>query len=299
MAGYAAIDIGTHSVRLLIHEENRSRKYVKVTRLGEGTSQTGRLSEVAMTRTVHAVQEFLEQAVHRNVLMPIWCYATSAARECVNGPELLERLNALPGLRAEIISGEMEAMIACRGAAAPGYPVLDIGGGSTELIRLQGGTIHALSVPMGTVTMLERYGLVPEDMEADAMHQMEESIRSFAETLCQAVLPRSGADTLFGVGGTATQLAMLFLALPTYDSEQVQDYVMSLEKMKLLLKRLIQMDSEQRRALPGMHPQRADVIVSGCMIACAMLQASGAKRLVASDRDGLDGYLAWKIEKQS
>ncbi|MBQ9988487.1 MAG: hypothetical protein IJP30_01980 [Clostridia bacterium] len=296
MAVFAAIDIGTHSVRLLLRENGQSKKFVTVTRLGEGSAQTKRLTEAAMARTEQAVADFLAQARAAGAAAPVWCYATSAARECENGAELIERLNRLSGLSAQIIPGEMEAVIACRGAAAPGCPVLDIGGGSTELICQSNGGLRALSVPMGTVTLQEKYAYPPEQVKGQALAELNVTIHGFAHRLVSAVLP-GPVPALYGVGGTATQLAMLFLKLREYDAARVQDYVMPIEAVEALLEKLTSMNTEQRKALPGMHPARADVIVTGARITCAMLRCAGADRLIASDRDGLDGYLSMQIEK--
>lgn len=295
----AAIDIGTHSVRLLLAdvEQNalrHTRKYLQITRLGEGLAATGALQPQALARTVQAVGDFVQLAQQRGAQTPVFCYATSAAREAANGQLLLEQLRQIAGLQAEIIDGKLEAYVAYRGAACQGNVVLDIGGGSTELTCLQEGKLRTHSIPMGCVTLLER--LIDTNPIAPAQRErlwLETQTR--AEELCRQVLGKHMVEYVVGVGGTATQLAMLALKLPAYDAEQVQGFRMSKESLEQLLERLFSLSLEQRRTLPGMELKRADVIVPGCAIALGILQHTGAKALIASDRDGLDGYLAYKL----
>lgn len=294
----SAIDIGTHSVRLLNAQFDgtqwRGEKRIAITRLGEGLTQSGILSDAAMARTQAAVEAFLQDAKAFGAQLPVHCYATSAARQAQNGQALMERLNALPGICAEIIDEATEAMIAYRGAARPGQVVMDIGGGSTELSREKDGKLKSFSVRLGCVTILERFLGTGGDIGPLQMLAMGDEGKRKARILCDNVLGDERADSILGVGGTATQLAMLHLQLPQYDAQAVNGCTMEFAEVNQMLDRLISLPLEERQKLPGMDPRRADVIVSGCMIARAVMKASGAKQLIASDLDGLDGYLAYK-----
>ncbi len=295
----AAIDIGTHSVRLLLADVEHktlcaTKKYLHITRLGEGLASTGMLQPQALTRTVQAVREFVRLAQQSGAQPPVFCYATSAAREAANGAALLEQLAEISGLQTEIIGGELEAYLAYHGASCKGGVVLDIGGGSTELTCWREEKLYTRSIPMGCVTLLERLidtnPIIPAQQE-----RLRQETQMHAEGLCKQVLGNHKVERVIGVGGTATQLAMLSLGLPAYDAGRVQGFVMHKDRLEALLEHLLHLPLEQRRCLPGMEPQRADVIVPGCAIAVAILQHTGADALVASDKDGLDGYLAYKL----
>lgn len=294
----SAIDIGTHSVRLLNAQFDgakwRGDKRVTITRLGEGLAQNGHISDAAMQRTIAAVEAFLQDAREFGTEQPVYCYATSAARQAQNGQDLIDHLNQIPGLQAEIVDEQTEAMMAYRGAACPGQVVMDIGGGSTELSREKDGRLKSFSVRLGCVTILERFLGTGGDIGPLQMLAMGDEGRRKAHILCDNVLGDERIDSIVGVGGTATQLAMLHLELPQYDARAVNGCAMTFEDVNQMLNLLISLPLEERRKLPGMDPRRADVIVSGCMIARAVMKVSGAEKLIASDLDGLDGYLDYK-----
>ncbi len=293
----AAIDIGTHSVRMLsaVYDGTgfAGTKSLTITRLGEGLVQAERLGDEPMRRTVTAVRDFMEQARRDGVVGPVYCYATSAAREAQNGDEFLAMLSDINGLEAEIIDGDQEAMLSFQGASVLGDVVMDIGGGSTELSRMHNGVFVSCSVTLGTVTSLEIF-LDEHDIGPILLMAMAQRGQPMVETLCHTVLGVDRAQTLVGVGGTATQLAMLFLKLRKYDPMQVHGFSMRIEELDRLQSQMIRMTSQQRQQMPGMHPKRADVIVAGCLIARMVMMQSGAKTLVASEYDGLDAYLKSK-----
>lgn len=296
---YGAIDIGTNTVRLLIAEKRKAgysgKKWVRCTRIGEGLQQSGKLGEAGIRRTLEAVEDFLTEAKRRGCALPIYCYATSAVREAQNGKEFLKTLEGLQGLSAEIISGEMEAQIGFLGASGKEGVVLDIGGGSTELVRGEQGEISAKkSVRMGVVTLLEA-DIQHDPPQDEEIERLFSHIRGQAEELCKAVCPQ-GAKKVIGVGGTATQLAMLFLKLPRYNPKQVQGYRMDVEQLENLFWLMARLPLEQRKKMAGMDPQRADVILPGCAILISVLKQLGAQAVWASDSDGLDGYLMQKME---
>ena len=294
----AAIDIGTHSVRMLLGRYDGSgiagEKRLTITRLGEGLVQTGVLDPQAMQRTVAAVRNYVELAQQEGVKTPVYCYATSAAREAKNSREFLEILRKVDGAQAEIIDGETEAMIAYQGASQLGGVVMDIGGGSTELVRMKDGKLCGFSVPLGTVTSLERFLDEFDAIGPMMVMAMAQRGKPLVHQLCSCVLENDSADTLVGVGGTATQLAMLFLELPEYNGKKVNGYKMTLDELDHLQTQLVNMTTKQRMEMPGMHPKRADVIVAGCLIARMVLSQAGAHTLIASDNDGLDAYLLSK-----
>ena len=288
---WAAIDIGTNSVRLLICEKENGRikgeKKVCITRLGEGLSKEKHLTQEAMQRTEQAVLQFAKEAVSQGAEGPVWCYATSAARQADNGLAFLQRLTDSGLVRAELLSGEEEAQAAYLGSQAKGRPVLDVGGGSTELTIQQGACLNGQSIPLGCVTLKEQY------MKTD---RMETEQKQALRALTEKVLCGQRAETLIAVGGTATQLAMLTLGLPAYDANRVHGFQLTKEQVETWYDTLTTLSGAERRALPGMEAKRADVIVCGTAIIAAVMDNCGAVMIQVSDKDGLDGYLQRKME---
>ncbi|MBE5780819.1 MAG: Ppx/GppA family phosphatase [Clostridiales bacterium] len=299
---YAAIDIGTNSVRLLLYSEEtgKKQKFLTTTRIGEGLSATGRLSKAAMDRTRTAVWDYCEAAIRHGAKAPIPCYATSAVREAENGADFMAALNQKETLTAEVISGEAEAHYGYAGAVKGGSGlVMDIGGGSTELILGEKGNIlKARSMVLGCVTSLESCikndPPLKEEIDALRAYAAERAV-----ALKHSVLGEDDCTELIGIGGTATQLAMVLLGLREYDPQKVNGYRMKYEKLSELFSVMAAMPLAHRKEMPGMDPKRADVIVTGCAIALEMMAACGANTLIACDDDGLDGYLMAHIAENS
>lgn len=295
---WAAIDIGTNSVRLLVQRAQadgwQGQKKVCITQLGQGLSQTRRLCQEAMDRTEQAVLAFAKQAVVLGAAKPVWCYATSAARQAENGLAFLQRLNDSGWVTAELLSGEEEARVAYQGSGAQGRPVLDVGGGSTELTVQRNAALAGRSVPLGCVTLKERF-LQQDPMTAGQRRALAAECRAQTKKLIDNVLPAPPAQ-IVAVGGSATQLAMLALGLPAYDADRVHGYPLSAEQIDQWAETLSNMTHQDRKRLKGMEAKRADVVVCGAAIISAVLHNSGARGIVVSDRDGLDGYLAAKRE---
>lgn len=295
---WAAIDIGTNSVRLLVQRAQaggwQGEKKVCITQLGEGLSHTKHLCQQAMDRTEQAVLAFAKQAVALGAAKPVWCYATSAARQADNGALFLQRLTASGWVTAELLSGEDEARAAYRGSGAQGRPVLDVGGGSTELTVRSGGRLTGRSIPLGCVTLKERF-LRDDPMTDEQRQALAAACRTQTRTLIDSVL-QAPPEQIVAVGGTATQLAMLSLGLPTYDAGKVHGLVLSAEQVGHWAGTLANMTSQARKHLPGMEAKRADVVVCGAAVIAAVLRNSGAHSIMVSDQDGLDGYLAAKRE---
>lgn len=297
---HAAIDIGSNSVRLLLREQTQagttSQKFLTTTRISEGMVHTGTLSGAAMQRTREAIARFTQQALGWGAATPVYCYATSAVREAANGAAFIASLSAIEGLVSEIIPGGYEAQCAYAGAEAGGLPVLDIGGGSTEIIIPVNGVPEGRSVRLGCVTTLELFMQSDPPTPAQTA-DMDAYCAERAGQLLDGIIEH--ADTIVGVGGTATQLAMLELGLPNYDPQAVDGHTLTLGNLQALYEKLLSLSDEARKQLPGMDASRSDVIVSGAAILLAVMKQCGAQQTIASDKDGLDGYLALKIQAAS
>jgi exopolyphosphatase/guanosine-5'-triphosphate,3'-diphosphate pyrophosphatase len=292
----AAIDIGTNTVLLLVAERADRDALVAVaeravvTRLGENVDRTRALAPAAIARTTACLEEYA-RLVRGLAVGPIGVVATSAMRDAGGGEGLRQRIKELFGVEARVLSGSEEALMAFRGAVAgleqvdePHRAVFDIGGGSTEVVlgraTPDGAEIaFASSFDLGSVRLTER--LVARDPIAPAEVEavLEAARRGFAgvPSLAFSTIP-------IGTAGTMTTLAAVSLGMEAYDGARVHGHVLDVEELRALVARLAAMTAETRRALPGMEPNRADVIVAGGCIALALLDHWGAAKVRVSDR---------------
>ncbi len=289
MSKIAAIDVGTNSVLLTIAEAANGvlRALVEraeITRLGRGVDASGQLSEEGIARTLDVLRGYARE-IHDLGADRIACVATSAARDAANGPAFLERVRAL-GLLPEIIDGDHEAELSFLAArkdfGGDGSPiaVLDVGGGSTELVfgRDSKPSFH-VSLQIGSVRLFER--LIRADPPS---HEERLRVRATVdEALSVVPAPPEGAR-LIGVAGTLTTLATLALGLPAYDAEKVHGHVLSLAEISTLANRLWSLPMAARRQLPGLQPGRADVIPVGALIVETVLYRLRLDRVTVSDR---------------
>jgi exopolyphosphatase / guanosine-5'-triphosphate,3'-diphosphate pyrophosphatase len=288
---FAAIDVGTNTVLLLVAERREGRllavlERAEITRLGRGVDATGRLDPLAIQDTV-AVLGSYARAAHALGADLVACVATSAARDAANGAEFFEAARAAAGIVPEVISGDEEARLVYGSAHRDfggGGPlaVLDVGGGSTEFIVGDGPEPRArTSLQVGAVRLTERHvrGDPPSAAEVGAVRAgAREALRPLA-----AMAPGAGAR-LVGVAGTVTTLSAVAQALPAYDAERVHGATLALDEIEALLSRLAGMTVVARAALPGMEPKRADVILAGGVVVAEAMRATGLDRLTVSDR---------------
>ena len=289
----ATIDIGTNSVLLLVAESEGGalrplRERATVTRLGEGVDRNRRLLEAACERTLACLAEYAE-ALRKLDVSRLDAVGTSAMRDAQGGQEFVARAAAILGVAPRVIDGNEEARLTFAGALSGLRPsgqvtVFDIGGGSTEIIvgKTSAGERsirEAVSLNIGSVRLFERH--LRNDPPTST--EMQNVQRDIALALAAAPRPEPNA-TLVGVAGTVTQLAALELELSAYDATRVHGYTLTRAAVDRLAARLASLDLATRRALPGMEPARADVLVVGSAIAQAVLQWSGAAELVVSDR---------------
>ncbi len=278
----AAIDQGTNTTRLLVADvdDGRLRELVRrteITRLGEGVDERHRLLPLPVARVRNVLTEYRREAerlgAERTLLV-----ATSAVRDAENGEAFLGEVEWSYGFATQLLSGDEEAALMLRGVGEiePGTLVLDIGGGSTELVTLESRT----SLDVGAVRLTERYlhsdPPTPDELEACAQY-------------VRTVLPRLDATSAVGVAGTITTLAALDLGLDEYDRERVHGHELSLAGVERQLERLAALPLAQRREVPALEPERAPVIVAGAVIAREVLAAYGLEAYRVSEHDILDG----------
>jgi exopolyphosphatase/guanosine-5'-triphosphate,3'-diphosphate pyrophosphatase len=289
----ATVDIGTNSVLLLVAESQGGAlrpllERATVTRLGEGVDRNRRLLDAACERTLACLASYARDLREHGVVR-LAAVGTSALRDAQGGHEFLAKASEILGFTPRVIDGAEEARLTFRGALSGlnqtgNVTVFDIGGGSTEIIvgaaTASARSISAaVSLNIGSVRLFERH-LHKDPPSAAELRRVEGDL---ALALSSAPTPAAGA-TLIGVAGTVTQLAALELELERYDAARVHGSTLRLASVEALATRLASLDIAGRRALPGMHPARADVLVVGSAIARAVLHWSGAVELIVSDR---------------
>jgi exopolyphosphatase/guanosine-5'-triphosphate,3'-diphosphate pyrophosphatase len=301
----AAIDCGTNSIRLLVADVDPAagtlrdvKRVMQVVRLGEGVDRTGRLSEAALARTFAATEEYA-RTCERLGAERVRFVATSASRDAQNREVFVSGVLQRIGVEPQVVPGSEEAALSFAGATreliADGltgpFVVVDLGGGSTEVVR--GGTTveAALSVDIGCVRMTERHlaGDPPSEQEITAARKdIEAALDRVAE-----VVPLAGASSLVGLAGTVTTITACALGLESYDAERIHRTRLPVEQVRDACDRLLHATREQRAALPYMHPGRVDVIGGGALIwRCVvdrLVACSGITEVVTSEHDILDG----------
>ncbi|HEV8688571.1 MAG TPA: Ppx/GppA phosphatase family protein [Gaiellaceae bacterium] len=278
----AAIDLGTNSTRLLVAdvEDGEVRELVRrttITRLGEGVDERRRLLPLPIARVRNCLSEYRREAdalgAERMLLI-----ATSAVRDAENGEAFLGEIEWSYGFATRLLSGDEEAQLLLRGLGGVDARtlVLDVGGGSTELVT----TEARASLDIGSVRMTERF--LRQDPPA------REELDACAEYV-RAQLPGRDVERAIGVAGTITTLAALDLGLEEYDAERVHGHHLSRDGLERQLERLAALPLEERRRVPALEPERAPVIVGGAVIVREILDRYGLGGLTASERDLLDG----------
>ncbi|QIK71598.1 Ppx/GppA family phosphatase [Propioniciclava coleopterorum] len=301
MTRVAAVDCGTNSIRLLVSEATPQGpreldRRLLITRLGQGVDATGEFHPDALARTLAACDEYAavlkELGVER-----VRFAATSAARDAGNRQAFYDGVEARLGVRPEIIPGEEEAALSFGGALAAARSagpvdlpalVMDVGGGSTELVLGRSdGDVSGVSLDMGSVRIRERF------LHSDPPTPAEvEAATAFIDGLLDGCgVDLAAARTWFGVGGTATSLAAINLRLDAYDRARVHGATITHAELVALSHRLLTEPVARVLEIPTMVPGRADVICAGTLIVQRVGERVGAD-LTVSEADILDGLVA-------
>jgi exopolyphosphatase/guanosine-5'-triphosphate,3'-diphosphate pyrophosphatase len=297
MPRVGAIDLGTNSTRLLVAdvEDGRIRELerdVRVTRLGEGVDERRRLLPLPIARVRNVLSDY-RRTLEANHAGPTLVIATSAVRDAENGEAFLGEIEWSYGFTTRLLSGHDEALLTFRGVTSErplerGTVILDIGGGSTELVfgGPDGVRWHD-SLDIGSVRLTERH-LRSDPPTSDELAECAHAVRSLLRERVPEDL-RADAGSLIGVAGTVTSLAALDLGLAEYDRERVHGHVLAADALQRQLNRLAAVPVAERRAIRPLDPERAPVIVAGSVIAREALAFLGLDALEVSERDILDG----------
>ena len=291
----AAIDVGTNSARLLVADVADGRvapveRRSTVTRLGRGVDLSGRLSAEAIEDACAAIGEYVE-TIDELDTEAVDAIATSAVRDAENGDAFIAELRERFALSARVLDGEEEARLTYLGASsetAPTVPtlVVDIGGGSTELIVGQGERIdfHA-SLQAGVVRHTERH-ISSDPPTAIELEELAGDVRGLIEA---AVGTGVRAEAGIAVAGTPTSLAAVELELVPYDAERVHGHVLELRSIQRMLSSLSSAPLAERVLIPGLHPDRAPTIPAGVVILVEAMRAFELERITVSEHDILYG----------
>jgi exopolyphosphatase/guanosine-5'-triphosphate,3'-diphosphate pyrophosphatase len=280
----AAVDVGTNTTRLLVADVEDGRvdevhRETHITRLGEGVDARKRLLPVPIARVRNVLADY-RRTLERLGAERTLAVATSAVRDAENGEAFLGEIEWSYGFSTRLVSGDDEALLTRRGVQpAAGTLVLDIGGGSTELIV---DDFHA-SLDIGSVRYTERF-IHTDPPDAAELNTCAAAVRAVLEERMPV-----RADAAVGVAGTVTTLAALDLGLDRYDRERVHGHRLTLEAARRQLARLAALPLEERREVPALDPERAPVIVAGAVILTETLAFFGLDAIEVSERDILDG----------
>lgn len=305
-AVYAALDLGTNNCRLLIAKPAGESfrvvdSFSRIIRLGEGLSSTGLISEAAIERAMAALGVCREKMVQRDARR-LRLIATEACRAAANGDAFRERVAGELGINLEVVDRETEATLAVTGCLplvdpqARGAILFDIGGGSTELVRLERTGAHGApemagwaSIPLGVVTLAEHFGgkSVTRECYAEMVDEVGRHLGLFRA--------RHGGDLtqmhLLGTSGTVTTVAGVFQNLVRYDRRRIDGIWMDNAEVTTVIDRLLGTTYAERAGNPCIGAERADLVLAGCAILDAIRNAFPVGRLRVADRGLREGML--------
>jgi exopolyphosphatase/guanosine-5'-triphosphate,3'-diphosphate pyrophosphatase len=296
----AVVDIGTNSTRLLVADVDDAdallevERRTEVTRLGDGVDRDGVLAEDAMQR-VHATLADYRRRIDSHGAQRAVAVLTSAVRDAANGAEFAARVRDEHGLDARTIDGEEEARLTFLGATSSRAPddltptvVIDIGGGSTELVVGSGRRVSFhVSTQIGVVRHSERH-IHTDPPRGDERDALAAEVRGI---LAASVPPdvRASTHAAIAVAGTPTSLAAIDLDLECYSPDRVHGHLLTLEACEAMLDRLAALADEERRGVRGLHPDRAPTIVAGTIVLIEALRLFDLHACEVSDQDILHG----------
>ncbi len=303
----AGVDIGTNSVRLLVADAGSTgappslrtlQRLMRITRLGRGVDETGVLDGDAVRLTLAVLRDYRALMREKGV-EACEVAATSAARDAANAEDFLRQAEEIIGTRPRVLSGGEEAQLSFLGSTydlGPLQPsnapvlVVDIGGGSTEIIVGRNGDIlEELSLDIGCVRMSERF-LASDPPRAQELGKMEEYARS-ALAPHTARISGHAPGLVVGLAGTVTTLSGLRQGLDRYDGDAIHHSWLSREDVEGLYRRLCSLSLDERKKFMRLESGRADVIIGGTAVLLALLRGLGVERLLVSEKDILDGLV--------
>ena len=327
----AAIDLGSQTFRMAVAECHHTHPVVRASilenvRLGQGLSETGRLSDAAITRGLDALDKFMrilkDMAAEDGTPMDrisIWAGGTAALRRAKNSAVFIEKAAKL-GIDIEVLSARKEAETAAHGvlytlrqdsgrvsASEMGHhpenrqvAILDVGGGSTEIsICDSEGMKDWISMDIGAVRLTEAFIPDPSSpLEPGALDAMTDHIDQVLESSLSEIFHSSRCQCLAGSGGTVTTAAAMELAMTHYDPARLRGLMLTQQSFDNWIKRLCSMTNSQKRIISGLEPARSDIIIAGMVTVRRVMEKMGCPALVISDGGLLLGLLIHAIKKE-
>ncbi len=302
----AAIDIGTNSIRCIVVEASGNGSYrvlddeKDTVRLGEGIGSTGAISDAAMQRAEQAAKR-MSRLVKGLGVKGVEAVATSAVRSASNGPQLVSRLESILDVPIRVISGEEEAELATQSALrnfdmqGQRYGVMDVGGGSVELTTAQGQVVEEhYSLELGAVVMTERF-LKGDPMKHAEIEKLRGHIRSLLKKRFGANRPL--LPVMVGSGGTITAIAQMVLLHRREELPSVHGVTLLRSEIVHVLAMLQRKELSERRNIPGLSPDRADIIVAGVTVVDAMMEFFGSNSLLVNARGIREGVILQALQR--
>jgi len=297
----AALDLGTNSTRLLVADVDGSGRSatvttldrrMRITRLGQGVDAERRLHPDAIERTVAAVREY-RGAIDQLGALRVRAAATSAARDAANRDELFAAVHGALGVEPELLSGAEEAELSFLGATAglrepAPYLVVDVGGGSTEIVVGTDAPEGLASIDVGCVRLTEQL-LHGDPPTPDELSQALGLVRDHLADVDRDVPGVADAATLVGLAGTVSTMAAVELGLAEYDRERIHHFRLSRAAAEEVFRTLATEPAARRRHNPGLEEGRVDVIVGGVVVVVSVLRHWGFDEMLVSESDILDG----------
>jgi exopolyphosphatase/guanosine-5'-triphosphate,3'-diphosphate pyrophosphatase len=305
---YGALDLGTNNCRLLIARPTGqgfrvAASFSRIVRLGEGLAESGRLTDIAMDRTISALAICSEKLKYFEVVQSR-SIATEACRRAENCDEFLARIDQETGLNFEAITSNEEARLALKGCQSllhPEFPyalVFDIGGGSTEIIfAKKNGTnfdiVEVLSLPLGVVTLAEECGTyeIKNDCYQNMVSDISEKLPAFCERNDIKSKVAENKVQMLGTSGTVTTLGAVHLGLSHYDRSMIDGLDLTFEELNHASRKLTDLDFKGRTEMPCIGNERAELVIPGCAILEAICQAWPVGNLRVADRGLREGML--------
>jgi exopolyphosphatase/guanosine-5'-triphosphate,3'-diphosphate pyrophosphatase len=318
MTRVAANDSGTNSIRLLVADVDLAAgklvdldRRMEVVRLGQGVDRTGRIAPEALERTLDATRRYA--AISQDLgVEHVRFVATSASRDAENRQDFIDGVRAAIGVEPEVVAGQEEAALSFRGATGvlagrhPGpFLVVDLGGGSTELVLGTASPVASYSMDVGCVRMTERH--LHGDPPTAAEIAAASADVTAALDRAAAVVPLGRTATLVGLAGTVTTVTAHALDLEEYDPDRIDGAVLPVDRVLASCRALLTVGRSRRRVMPFMHPGRVDVIGAGALVwsdvvmrVRAEVARSGGnlRTVVTSEHDILDG-IAWSAAERA
>jgi exopolyphosphatase/guanosine-5'-triphosphate,3'-diphosphate pyrophosphatase len=298
MPRYAVIDVGTNSVKFNISERRSDDIWqtladrAEITRLGEGLDTTGEISADAMARTISAIAGMVSQAREADVAA-IAAVGTMGMRTAHNSRQFIDQVEQRCGLRIEIIPGQEEGRLAYLavkaglGLAEGALAIFDTGGGSTQFTFGRGSSVEEqFSLNVGAVRFTEKYGLG----NAISQEQLKLAQDAIASEFSR-IDGRPSPDALVGMGGAITNIAAVKHRMSKYDPDVVQGSVIECSEVERQIEMYRSKSQDERRAIVGLQPKRADVILAGACIVKIVMNKLGKDKISVSDRGLRHGFL--------